>query len=418
MTADQIEPEPHDVEGLSHRQLRAALEFAVAVAGEAKQRRLEVPAGLAELRHRQRLANPELGRVRRALLDAPAFRAHVGAAARLAGVESVDELGVVWLTRPAGWVERVRLLLELDEERRRRIEAEQSAKREVKRRISAERRREDVESHAGQTDERVGRLSSELSSLRSTLAAALASQEALRAEVARRTTAERHAVDRQQAAERQRDAAKTELGLATERATLAETARDRLLAARADASGTLSGAAIADLRKASEVLTKLATDVRAAVSTPGERRRPLAVPGQARGDEQATAEFLIRSGAIVIVDGYNVTKQVWPDEPLIDQRSRLLDAVDDVARRFSTEIVVVFDGADVVGANAAKHRLARVTYSPAGVIADDVIRDEVGAVPPTRAVVVVTDDRQIQGDVKRAGANVLGSMAFAHLLRR
>ena len=77
----------------------------------------------------------------------------------------------------------------------------------------------------------------------------------------------------------------------------------------------------------------------------------------------------------------------------------------------------MFDGADVVGASADRRRLSRVVYSPAGVIADDVIRDEVKATPTARPVVVVTDDREIQRDVARVGANVLSSGAFAILAR-
>ena len=71
-------------------------------------------------------------------------------------------------------------------------------------------------------------------------------------------------------------------------------------------------------------------------------------------------------GALVLVDGYNVAKLAWPDDDLAAQRTRCLDLVDDVARRFGTDVTVVFDGADVVGAHARRRRLARVVYSPAG----------------------------------------------------
>jgi predicted RNA-binding protein with PIN domain len=77
---------------------------------------------------------------------------------------------------------------------------------------------------------------------------------------------------------------------------------------------------------------------------------------------------------------------------------------------------VVFDGASVVGAHASRRRLLRVVYSPEGVIADDVIRDEVRRLPASRAVVVVTNDAEIVGDVKALGANIVPSNALIAVL--
>ena len=56
-------------------------------------------------------------------------------------------------------------------------------------------------------------------------------------------------------------------------------------------------------------------------------------------------------------------------------------------------------------------------YSPADVIADDVIRDEVLRLPPRRQVVVVTNDREIVKDVKAKGANTMSSDQLLALLR-
>ena len=77
---------------------------------------------------------------------------------------------------------------------------------------------------------------------------------------------------------------------------------------------------------------------------------------------------------------------------------------------------MIFDGASVVGAHASRRRLTRVVYSPAGIIADDVIRDEVKRIPANNAVVVVTNDAQIVRDVRRDGANVVPSNAFLSIL--
>ena len=106
-----------------------------------------------------------------------------------------------------------------------------------------------------------------------------------------------------------------------------------------------------------------------------------------------------------LVDGYNVAKHGWPDVSLDDQRRHLLTRLENLAAAHHVEVVVVFDGADVVGAHADARRRLRVVYSPAGVTADDVIRDLAGSVDTARPVVVVTDDREIIDDVRQMGAN-------------
>ncbi len=124
------------------------------------------------------------------------------------------------------------------------------------------------------------------------------------------------------------------------------------------------------------------------------------------------------SGALVLVDGYNVAKLGWPALDLAEQRERALDAADDLARRFGTEMAVVFDGSDVIGAHSTRRRLVRVRYSPAGVTADDVIRAEVGTTDTSRAVVVVTNDGAVRRDVAAAGANTVSSDAFLDVALR
>ena len=177
MTADALEPDhgdehpADDISDLPHRRLRSALEFAVEVAAEGSRRQLSVPTGLAELARSQRLSTPELGRARRAVVAAPVFRESVGEAAPS---EVVDEIGRTWLARPPGWIERIALLVELDDERDRRTGAEQAVRREQRRRESAERKREQVESKVEHRDDRVERLAEQVAALRIELDEALA----------------------------------------------------------------------------------------------------------------------------------------------------------------------------------------------------------------------------------------------------
>jgi len=135
------------------------------------------------------------------------------------------------------------------------------------------------------------------------------------------------------------------------------------------------------------------------------------------GGSQTAAEYLLRSGASVLVDGYNVAMLAWPDLDCAGQRVVLLDAIENVARRFGSDITVVFDGTDVIGAAADRRRIVRVVFSPEDVIADDVIRDEVRRLPSTRSVVVVTNDQQIVRDVRAMGANTITSDQLVALMR-
>jgi predicted RNA-binding protein with PIN domain len=155
------------------------------------------------------------------------------------------------------------------------------------------------------------------------------------------------------------------------------------------------------------------------VAVPAPPRRAVALRGAIAHSPRASAEHLLRvAGALVLVDGYNVAKLGWPALDLANQRERTLDAADDLARRFGTEMAVVFDGSDVIGAHSGRRRLVRVRYSPAGVTADDVIRAEVGAAPTSRAVVVVTNDGAVRRDVAAAGANTVSSDAFLDVALR
>lgn len=113
-------------------------------------------------------------------------------------------------------------------------------------------------------------------------------------------------------------------------------------------------------------------------------------------------------GAHLIVDGYNVTKTGYPDMPLSDQRDRLIRSLAAFAARTSAEVTVVFDGATVATARPAGRGI-RVLFSPAGVIADHVIRDLVRAEPSGRVVIVVSSDREVVDTAARDGARTAPS---------
>ncbi|MFN6121844.1 MAG: NYN domain-containing protein [Actinomycetes bacterium] len=422
---------------IPERVIALALEFAVGLAAAgAKQRApLAIPAGLRPFLKVQRLPATALGTVRAVGAADPAFRKAVARAARLAP-EMLDEASMLWLTRPDGWQERLRELAAAREELDRRTGASAS-------------------------------VDAELDRLRAELAA-------VRAEAERQQGAARRADALRRTAEERSVALTAERDTALERATTAETVRDEVLRARAaggagagaagaagmerlaDERAVLGGAArVADeLAEQTRVVRRLTVDLErlatrlaelepsvgpvterpaaerapAAGRTPARgsgrasRRRPIGVPGGLVGSSLAAAEHVVRTpGAVVIVDGYNVAKLRFPLLDLETQRERCIDLCEDVARRWGTDLVVVFDGANaagVAGVAGSVRRLVRVTYSPEGVIADDVIRAEVAALPDEVPVVVVTNDRAIVQDVRTMGANPVSSDRFVELATR
>jgi len=122
----------------------------------------------------------------------------------------------------------------------------------------------------------------------------------------------------------------------------------------------------------------------------------------------------------VLVDGYNVTKTGWPEAALDVQRDRLIAGLATLGARTGAELTVVFDAAETTTRPLVRPpRGVRVRFTPAGVIADDLIREFVAAEPEGRAVVVVTSDRAVVADVvRKAGVRAVASAALVRLLAR
>ncbi|MGH8965887.1 MAG: NYN domain-containing protein, partial [Actinomycetes bacterium] len=142
--------------------------------------------------------------------------------------------------------------------------------------------------------------------------------------------------------------------------------------------------------------------------------------GSLSSDDPALLDQLLNlPRAHMIVDGYNVTKNAWPDSSLEIQRDRLLAGLAPLAARSGAEVTVVFDAAEKAQRPLVNRpRGVRVLYSPVGVIADDVIRQLVAAEPQGRPVVVVSSDQEVVQDVRRAGARCVASAALSRLLGR
>lgn len=403
---------------LEHRFLRGAIEFAVAFADAGRKRKppVPVPAAIQPFLSQSRLPTAVLGRLRRIIDADDGFRQRLAAAAD----ELVDPIGREWLAREEGWEQRVATLVDEQREAAAERDAERELRRVEKRRRAAEEAAARARADVAGLQERIEELDRELEGHRLRRAAWSSELDQVRNDAAAARREARHARDRSDA-DRQRIAAiEAERDEALRRAERAERQRDELLAARAEVAGLqLPIDQLVDLRviaKAARSVAERLGEITATVST---SREPVAIPGTVARDARRATEYVFSvPGILALIDGYNVAKLMWPDLPLADQRGKLLDAVDAVARRLGTELAVVFDGADVVGSHADRRRLARVRYSPTGVTADDVIRLEVAQLPPTRPVIVVTNDAAIRKDVSAAGANVVSSDAFAELALR
>src|SRR6056297_367694 len=413
---------------VEHRHLRSAIEFAVAMAEEVQKRKLgvDVPKELRPMYGKPRIPRSALGKLRRAIDRDDAFRELV---ARGALPELVDEAGRLWLQRPSGWEQRLVETVRRAEADEEEADARSALRREEKRRRAAEQAAVRVEADAIEAQVLAAARAAEIDQLRADLGKADDELAALRTELIDVRNEARHARDREAAA--QARAERLEAGGPAATSSGSVPASSRMQSETSSPSpaappesdrspaDTAPGVDPVELRRAIEAADAVVRDLRSLLpkqqpgdGSPRRRRQPLALPGGVLASSAEAARALLRSDATVLVDGYNVAKLGWPDLALERQREVLLEGVENLARRFGADLTVVFDGSSVTGAHAGRRRTVRVAYSPEGVTADDVIRDEVARLPVDRAVVVVTNDAEIVRDVKAAGANVVPSNAF------
>lgn len=431
------------------RALVSALEFAVGIAAAGAKLRpaLAFPSELKPFLKFTRLPARALADVRRAVDADDEFR---GRLAKVAVPDLVDEAGMLWLVRPDGWREQIAelvgepdaadLAVELRRAERRREAAEQTTHRALAE-LTA------LRAELDRRDQVVSGAADELTELRRERDLLVEAGRAHRDEV-------RRARDRLAAATGRLGRLEEELAEAHRRLGEAEGLRDELLAARAAASpiaavasdesvlagaGEVAGALAGRSRSVRDLATELeqlaerlaalepvtrrsgAVEPRPArpARPPRSTRRPVGLPGGVYGSSGAAAEFLVRHpGIVALVDGYNVAKLAWPLLDLEVQRERCVAACEDVARRFGTDVTVVFDGTTIAGAAVSGRRLVRVTFSPEGVLADDVLRDEVASRPSEVAVLVVTNDQAVLTDVRAMGANTITSEQWLALAGR
>ncbi len=407
---------------VEHRHLRSALEFALLVAAEGQKRRppLHVPKELKPFLSKQRIAAGSLGRLRRIIEADDTFRSALSAGAV---PELVDEVGRLWLAGRSGWEQRAQELLDAEAAESESKDLQRDLKRAEKRRLAAEQATARVQAEVLVRDQTIAAQLAELDDLRADVAKATEVLAEVRTELIDTRNELRHARDREASATRRAEAASErlrEVDGPTERAAAADDVSTMAAAELRAAAATrqrLDAALDASRSFASEMerllgIEDLPSEPERSARVVQGVRVPVALPGGVISTSAQAAEHLVRSDALILVDGYNVAKLGWPGRSLEEQREALIARTENLARRHGADVSIVFDGDSVVGAHAGVRRTVRVVFSPSGVTADDVIRDEVERLPTERRVVVVTNDREIVDDVRRWGANVVPSNAF------
>ncbi|MFT3854919.1 MAG: hypothetical protein QM733_19600 [Ilumatobacteraceae bacterium] len=251
-----------DGNGVPDEALRSAMELAVDVAAAGMKRRppLDFPAELRPLLRQKRLTSAQIGAVRRAVDGDDEFRTHL---ASIASADLVDDVGRIWLQRPANWEAQLDELLGVHgdggddrarnrRQERRRAAAHEAVERErhdhaaTRQRLSRERERRAV------VEERLAAVERERDELAEALVASQARVTELRAVAA--------------AADAATVAARVDTASARQRAADAEAARDAVLTARAGEPLVAGGAIdLTDARRAHEGALAALADAERAV---------------------------------------------------------------------------------------------------------------------------------------------------------
>jgi hypothetical protein len=147
---------------------------------------------------------------------------------------------------------------------------------------------------------------------------------------------------------------------------------------------------------------------------PGPRAgRPTRLPETVAHGTAEAVDLLLEAGRLVLVDGYNVTRQHRPALSLEGQRDWLVRRLATLAAQRRVRPTVVFDGERGASTRpTAGAREVRVSFTPTGVTADDELVFAVEALPPDEPVLVVTDDRELTGRLRALGADVVGTGPF------
>lgn len=398
----------------------------------------DVPASLRPVARFAAAKRARLGgaAIAAALEAEPSFRLHVLEAARAAypglvevlssgppppAAEPTDVATVAYLLRPEGWSEMVTAAGASARQAEDDAQAARDSAAVLRLREQLSAARAEARESRDRAKSEIERLKGENAALRRSLAEAreqaAAAQRIERAGVAESTRAV-------EAAESSRAVAEAEARRLRSRLAGLEEALEGIR--RADREGR--GLGTIRLGLLLDTLTEVAAGLRRELALPVSSLRPAdtvdalepggsAGSGRPRDDPALLDDLLVLPRAHLVVDGYNVTKSVWPSMPLEAQRTRLVQGLAALVARTGAEVTCVFDGADVsVPPAVIPGQGVRVRFSARGQTADDLILRMIAAEPPGRPVIVVSSDREVADGVRRQGARALETPALVGLL--
>jgi len=322
--------------------------------------------------------------------------------------DAVERAARAWLLRPDGWAEQLaQALHELAESERRVDEGEHERLRS--RLAAAERALQDAKDEHDAYAEKLraenSKLRRRLGEARAAAREAGAGDDSARAEVQQAEDARVRAEEQAAGLDKELAAVRAEV------ARLESVVRAQRQSVRADKEEASLRA-----RVLLETLIEAAGGLRRELALPPVTGAPadrleseIAASDPGAGGAVRSAaqleQYLAMPRARLIVDGYNVSKSLWPEVSLEAQRQRLLGSLAPLVARTGVETTVVFDAAATTARPVtAAPRGVKVLFSPPGVIADDVIVELAAVEPPGRVVLVVSDDAQVATDAARHGA--------------
>lgn len=339
--------------------------------------------------------------------------------AKAADEKSVGRIGMSFLERPEGWETFVENMIAAAEapvgassgalgRLERQLEATQDARdRAHDQRIVAEGVASEAIDRANSLEVKLDEMTRDLSRLQASNAELVEQRKRAVAELKQTET-----IMARHVAERKRLEAQIEAMTEAQLATTAVGGGITDVEVRS-AADSIDGA-IDELRGHVEHLRRQATPELVEV----RRRTPLPIPPGLFDDSSEMAEYLFGiPQMLVLVDGYNVTREAHDDWELIEQREWLEQNLRALAAGTTLRFEVVFDGSDVgVPQRTGASPSVNVRFSPDGVEADDVIIEAVSSVAADRPVTVVSSDQRVRNGAADGGANVLYSRQLLAVL--
>jgi predicted RNA-binding protein with PIN domain len=352
----------------------------------------------------------------------------VSTASSAADSDTLDTfVAAVWAGSPQGWERALGAAAAVDLERRARgaLLAERDAlfaqvgvlERDTAARAAA------TSAEAAHAAELTAKLASERAARRAAderATEATGAMDQLRTDLdAARAALEQRAVELANAREelgrerdRRREAERTKAVPAPIAPPVATVGADEL-ASLADAAGELT-------RQLRDAATRVETAAQPAPSArvPTDRPRPPApatrtkpkLPGGLVADTvDGVRAMLSQGGAMLVVDGYNVSNHAWPGATALMQRDRLERGLQQVAQRFGCEIVCCYDGDDTVGARPRRIPGVRVQFSARHEEADELVVDTVRELPKRVPAVVASSDGWVRQHAEAEGAVVVSA---------